>query len=403
MLPPRIPGCKGWRFQYAWLIALALLLPGPAEPRNPPSGKLEIHYINVGQGGSTLIVGPDGTTILFDFGGVSGRQNIVPYLREELAMNAGDGIHYAIVSHGDKDHYMGYKDVIEAEFDVLKANYEPGTKKAKSSTMVSNWFGPAKRTKAGAFKAIPVGLRINLGKGAEAFVVAANGVVLGETKSSPIKNENDRSISLFVRYGNFHYILDGDLGSGPEKCTKHDTNQLDVQTRVARALIANDLMPEEHGVDVMHIAHHGSESSTSSVYYNMMKPEVGLISVGRNQGTFLHPREDVVDRVLLGGGKVPRSACVKAPPLKALFQTEEGTPRCSGTGCTSFSGRAVGDIKLVTDGNTGYTISVNKRKRENVEPKCKLPTGKSWDFKFDEAGGGLVVEDKELGISPSCK
>lgn len=27
---------------------------------------LEIHYINVGQGGSTLIIGPDGTTILYD-------------------------------------------------------------------------------------------------------------------------------------------------------------------------------------------------------------------------------------------------------------------------------------------------------------------------------------------------
>lgn len=283
MRPTRLSACIISRSLLMGLLALLFLLPQSAQARDRPSGKLEIHYINVGQGGSTLIVGPNGTTILFDFGGVAGSQNIVPYLRDELGMSAGDGIHYAMVSHGDKDHYFGYKDVVSAEFDVLKANYEPGTTKAKSSTMLSNWFEPAKKTKAGAFKAIPVGLRISLGKGAEALVVAANGAVLGETKGRSVKNENDRSISLFVRYGNFHYILDGDLGSGPEDCTKHDTNQIDVQTRVARALIANDLMPEEHGVDVMHIAHHGSESSTSSDYYNLMKPEVGLISVELNR------------------------------------------------------------------------------------------------------------------------
>ena len=33
-----------------------------------PSGLLGIHYINVGQGGSALIVGPDGTTVLLEAG-----------------------------------------------------------------------------------------------------------------------------------------------------------------------------------------------------------------------------------------------------------------------------------------------------------------------------------------------
>lgn len=367
---------------WLWFTALFLIFPTQADARDPLSGKLEIHYINVGQGGCTLIVGPNGTTILYDFGAVAGRQDIVPYLRQKLGMVAGDGIQYAMVSHGDKDHYMGYKDFVNQGYDVLIANYEPGTTKAQSPTMVSNWFEPAKKTKAGAFKAIPVGLRINLGDGAEAFIVAANGVVLGETKNPPVKDENDKSIALFIRYGNFQYILDGDLGSGPEKCTGHDTNQVDVQTRVAAALIANELMSKEYGVDVLNIAHHGSESSTSSAYYNMMKPEVGLISVGKNQGSFLHPREDVVDRVLLDGGVVPRTACVKAPPLKALFQTEEGLQGCSGTGCTSFSGMVVGDIKVVTDGTMHYSINVSKR--IHGIPTVDIPPKDAWEFSLDE-------------------
>lgn len=92
-----------------------------------------------------------------------------------------------------------------------------------------------------------------------------------------------------------------------------------------------------------------------------------------------------MDRVLLDGGKVPRSACVKAPPLKALFQTEEGTPDCSSTGCTSFSGAAVGDIKLVTDGKSGYTITVTNR--VHGTPKYKMPARQKWDFTLDEDTG----------------
>lgn len=381
MITTKIPTIN-LRLFWLWLATLFLIFPTQADARDPLSGKLEIHYINVGQGGCTLIVGPNGTTILYDFGAVAGRQDIVPYLRQKLGMVAGEGIQYAMISHGDKDHYMGYKDFVNQGYDVLIANYEPGTTKAKTPTMISNWFEPAKKTKAGAFKVIPVGLRINLGDGAEAFIVAANGVVLGETQNPPVKNENDKSIALFIRYGNFQYILDGDLGSGPEKCTGHDTNQVDVQTRVAAALIANELMSKKYGVDVLNIAHHGSESSTSAAYYNMMKPEVGLISVGINQGSFLHPREDVVDRVLLNGGIVPRAACVTEPPLKALFQTEEGLRGPCITGCTSFSGKVVGDIKLVTDGRMHYSISVSKR--IHGIPTVEIPPMDAWEFSLDE-------------------
>lgn len=38
-----------------------------------PSDDLEIPYINTGKGGSTLIIGPNGTRILYDFGNVGGR------------------------------------------------------------------------------------------------------------------------------------------------------------------------------------------------------------------------------------------------------------------------------------------------------------------------------------------
>ena len=361
------------------LTAYAAVPPSPSTGC-VPTGKLEIHYINVGQGGATLIIGQDGTKILFDFGGVPGNNDIVPYLKDIAQLKPEDGIQYTMVSHRDRDHYVGYKDVVAAGYDVLIANYNSGSTKI-TTMMKNNWLGPAKKTKAGAVKTIPIGMRIPLGECAEAVVMAANGVVLGEKKTGPKKlDENDRSISLFVRHGKFSYIIDGDLGSGPEKCTKHETGQQDVQTRVAKALLSQKLMDEEHGVDVLHIAHHGSESSTSAAYYNIMKPEVGLVSVGQKNSTYMHPRADVVDKILLGD---KRADCVTAPALKALFQTEDGEKGCLKTGCTSFSGLAMGDIKLVTDGLTDYTVTGNDRVHGGDKESDQSPT-RTWSFKLDE-------------------
>lgn len=377
---------------------------------------LEIHYINVGQGGSTLILGPNGTTILYDFGRVSGRTHIVPYLKEQVKLLPEEGIDYAIVSHGDRDHYMGYRDVVSKDhggFDILKANYEPGTPK-RSSTLESHLFGPAKATAAGAFKPIPLGFRIDLGDGAQAVVFAANGKVLGEeipesdaegaTRSSGRINENDRSIALFINYGKFQYILDGDLGSGPERCSDHQTNQRDIQTKVAHALLGLGLMKEDMGVDVLHIAHHGSESSTSWAYYQLVKPEVGVISVGPDQGRFLHPRVDVVEKVLtcqttdgifhsdacsdeLGGDT--RAECFqsseRAPALQALYQTDFGSPGNSSTGSTSFQGLVVGDIQISTDGQTNYLVRWTGRTiaSEQASSHSELVPGQK-RFAFDE-------------------
>jgi beta-lactamase superfamily II metal-dependent hydrolase len=362
-------------------IALFLFPVNDVNAEFKPSGKLEIHYINVGQGGCTLIIGPDGTRILYDFGGREGNRDIVPYLMDSIDLSPEDGLHYTIVSHRDTDHYVGYRDVVDAGYDVLLANYGSGSSKAPTKKMRSTWLGPAKRTTAGAVKPIKVGYHISLGHGADAIVIAANGRVYGRTSRFKVPNENDRSVALFIRYGKFKYLLDGDLGSGPERCTNHQTSQRDIQTPVARALISSGLMNTVYGVDVLHIAHHGSESSTSSEYYNIMRPEVGLISVGLNQRNFLHPREDVVDRVLIGD---TRADCVEAPPLKALFQTEDGKKDCSSTGCTSFSGLSIGDIKLVTDGKTGYTITGSNRVHGGkAEAEASNNT---WPFSFDERG-----------------
>ncbi|NOT12453.1 MAG: hypothetical protein HOP23_11575 [Methylococcaceae bacterium] len=399
-----------YKSQLIGLILIILSGTAFAQPND-----LEIHYINVGQGGSTLIIGPNGTKILYDFGRVSGRINIVPYLKEQLKLSPVKGIDYAIISHGDKDHYMGYRDLVVKEvggFDILKANYEPGTSK-HSVTLEKYLFGPAKETSAGAFKPISLGFRIDLGNGAQAIVMAANGYVLGDEipplnsadqRNKKRMNENDRSIALFIEYGKFQYILDGDLGSGPERCSQHDTNQRDIQTKVAQRLLDLGFMKKNQGVDMLHVAHHGSESSTSWAYYQLVKPEVAIISVGPDQGSFLHPRVDVVEGVLTcktSDGLFREDACSekqggdtraecfslaeRAPSLKALYQTDYGTPGTSSTGSTSFQGFVSGDIQIKTDGETGYSVHWTGRTIPSQQADFHNPViPDQRSFQFDE-------------------
>ena len=69
---------RTFRLIALWIIAFALLSCAVLG-QFAPSGLLEIHYINVQQGGSTLIIGPNGTTILMDAGNNGkGTSEVVP-------------------------------------------------------------------------------------------------------------------------------------------------------------------------------------------------------------------------------------------------------------------------------------------------------------------------------------
>ena len=391
--------CKLMCGKIAAVLLWTLVLFTSAATAFERSGLLEIHYINVGQGGSTLIVGPDGTRILYDFGNVGRGDNIGEYLKNQVGLEPEDGIHFTFVSHRDADHYGGYVDVIEAGYDILIANFDSGSDKVATARMKKVWLTPAADTTAGEVMRVPVGLRIPIGDGAEVLVVAANGKVLGvDDDDLPFaRNENDRSIALYVKYKDFDYVLDGDLGDGEDDCTDRDTSQKKLQTPVARVLQNLDNgITKENGIDVLHIAHHGSESSTSSGYYSILRPEVGLISVGLNQGTFRHPRVDVVEGVLLAG--THRKSCVEANPLLALFQTDYGKKGSSATGETSFMGMPIGDIKLTTDGVTDYKINGTGRLENDDDVACQPTSDGGWTFTLPEA----VHSESEKSINQLC-
>lgn len=327
-------------------LLLFALLSAPVWAQN-----LEIHYINVGWGGSVLIKGPDGTTVLMEAGNTGkGTSYVVPYL-QSIGIQPASGLDYVIGGHQHCDHIGGLDEVINAGYNVRVKQYYNGSSYA--SSCVDGWNAAAATTTAGAPVSMPVGTIIQLGSGAKLTCIARNGSIIGGGSVS-VSDENDRSIAVLVQYGGFDYLWASDLGGGSDGCTGRSTAQVNVETSVINAISPGGASPliTDKGIDALHVDHHGSESSTNPDWFNKSDPAVAIIGVGDGQSTGWDlPRIDVVEHVLLAQS----ASCITAPPT-LILQTEEGNPAGS---LTSYAGYCVGNIKITTDGNNIFTVSAD--------------------------------------------
>jgi beta-lactamase superfamily II metal-dependent hydrolase len=332
---------------FLWVVLVVL-------PISVSAQQLEIHYINVNWGGSVLVKGPNGTTVLLEAGNTGkGTSRVVPYL-QSIGIMPANGLDYTVAGHQHCDHIGGLDEVIQAGYNVHTKNYYNGS--SNTSTCVTGWNSAAATTTAGAPVAVPVGTVIQLGNGAKLTVVARNGSIIGGGSVS-VSDENDRSIALLIQYGGFDYLWASDMGGGniDEACTgRFTSSQADVESFVIQAISPGGAFPliSSGGIDVLNVNHHGSESSTNKNWMNLSQPAVAVISTGSGQSSgWDFPRIDVVEKVLLSQA----TACITVPTALVL-QTEEGSPTGS---LTSFAGYGVGNVKITTDGISTFTVSAD--------------------------------------------
>ncbi|MBS4029759.1 MAG: fibronectin type III domain-containing protein [Ignavibacteriales bacterium] len=358
---------------------------------------LEIHVINVGWGGSVLVKGPNGTTVLLDAGNTGkGTNEVVPYL-QSIGITTAMDLNYTIISHQHCDHNGGIDEVVNAGYNILNKNYYNGS--TYSSTCVDGWNTTAATTTAGALVAMPVGTVIQLGNGATLTCIARNGSIIGGGSVS-VSDENDRSIAVLVEYGGFDFIWAGDMGGGSDACTGRSTSQTNVETAVVQAISPGGAFPliSSGGIDVLYANHHGSESSTNPDWMNLSRPAVAVINTGAGQTTGWDlPRIDVVEHVL----KAQSTSCITVP-ASDVYQTEEGAPSGS---LTSFAGYCVGDIKITTDGVSTFTVSGNGAVTQG--PNEVTAAGLPKTYNLDDSGAPpdvtppVISNVQSSGISSS--
>lgn len=306
----------------AALVLTWICLFGSAASAAPP--KMSLYHFDVNTGDATLLVTPGGRGVLIDAGD-RGR-GINPIL-EFLARAKLDGfirsLDYTIATHYDADHIGGMDEVLSNGWYPAVAAYDRGNTLLPSfdreyvvdkcegvnlyaAEEVAPWgqpteFCPAESQAScqiieyfmaaqagGKRKTLVPGQRISLDHGITLDIVVVNATdPHGNTVdiSFPGRRDdcasNDLSVGVLISYGDFRYLVAGDLtGVSGEGVA-------DVE-----GLIADDL----DDLDMYHVNHHGSNTSSSNGFMAAIHPTVAIVSNGRMHN---HPLKTVVDGRIL--------------------------------------------------------------------------------------------------------
>ncbi|AEY66475.1 DNA internalization-related competence protein ComEC/Rec2 [Clostridium sp. BNL1100] len=241
---------------------------------------LEITYLDVGQGDSTFIRTAHGTKILIDGGGREansksefdiGESVMVPYILDRGTKK----VDIVIASHGHSDHTEGLEAVLrELSVGTVIVPETDGRGLEKVNSICKEKNISVIKCKQGD--------RINLDN--ETIFEVLNPL---SYKIDSIAQEdlNESSLVLKLVYKNVKVLFTGDSGiPSEERMLKQG---LDLKA------------------DIIKVGHHGSPGSSSNDYIKAVKPEYGVVSVGRNN--FGHPSQFVIDTFQENGTKLFRT------------------------------------------------------------------------------------------------
>ena len=231
-----------------------------------PNNNLIIHFIDVGQGDSCLML-HKGYVIMIDGGGSSdskydiGENTLLPYLLDRKITK----IDYLIVSHFDSDHAQGFIYVLKH----LKIKNAILPVQAINSNLYQNFISICQAKKINV---------IYLRRG-DLFNI---GYLKFETlhPSNKFISENamnNNSLVLRLDFFNTSILFTGDIEAIAEQELVHKCkSKLDV--------------------DILKVGHHGSNTSTSESFLEAVSPKIALIGVGLDN-KFGHPGEEVIKRL----------------------------------------------------------------------------------------------------------
>lgn len=284
--------------------------------------------IDVGQGDSTLIITPSGKNFLIDTGPAeSGKNSILPLLKQ-LGITHLDAI---FITHYDADHIGGFQEIIfgldglEGTEDDVTADivYDRGGTPFYSTSYFETYSALSQNRRS-----TPTPGDIwDAGDG----VTFTCMIIDGKTENSSITllhdedNENERSLGLLIEYKGFRYFTSGDLTAGGPSGSR--------VTEDLESIVA----PLVGKVDILHINHHGSLTSSNPTFLETLSPTASIISTG-NHNTYGHPSSEILSRLYQIGSEV--------------YLTEKGNG-----GYLPTSTIADGSIFIFVDAEGNYTIN----------------------------------------------
>ena len=235
---------------------------------------LYVYYLDVGQGDSSLIITPHlNEVILIDTGGklsfdtkLEGDKSYVSDGTLSLLRSLGiNKIDYLILTHGDYDH-MGDAIYLVNNIKINKVIFNCG----EYNDLEKELMEVLEQEKINYYTCIN---ELDINKNKIYFL-----------NSDIYDNENDNSNVTYFNFYNNNFLFMGDAGIDKEKYILDNYNL--------------------ENIDFFKVGHHGSKTSSSKEFVNMINPKYSLVSVGRNN-RYGHPNEEVLD--ILRDSKIYRT------------------------------------------------------------------------------------------------
>ena len=227
-------------------------------PIDPNGDEMAVHFIDVGQGDSTLFQTPQGS-VLVDCGEKEYGDDVVAYLTAQGVTE----LEYFIITHPDSDH-MGCAAYVLEHVEV--------------KNFVMN--GQEKTTQF-----FEKALDVMEQKGIEGTIVVPGDVItvgalqlkIYGPEEELVESEkwNDASLIIHATYGERSFLLTGDAEEdGEESLLEHYTTELKC--------------------DVFSAGHHGSKTSNSPELLSYARPTYVVISCGEGN-SYGHPHQEALD------------------------------------------------------------------------------------------------------------
>ena len=243
--------------------------------------EMQVHFIDVGQGDSALVITPHGRAFMVDTGGVRegsydiGSRVDVPYLLHYGVQK----LDYIFLTHAHDDHAGGVKGILtKIPVGAIGIGHEGAEDYLQA-------FGTGK---IGKIKKLLVPLQ-------EGSSIELDGVridMLYSPESKKVQEShlqatgNEFSNLIRVSYGEASFLFTGDLVAEQEQ------QVLANGTNVAST--------------VLKVGHHGSRTSSSQEFLTAVNPGWAVISCGYNN-SFGHPHKEILHRL---------TSCTKAEILR---------------------------------------------------------------------------------------
>ena|GEM_PF-192779 len=305
------------------LFAFFVTLP-PAGAQEPRS--LDIYFLDMVGGASTLIVTPLGESVLIDTGSLRPEHRDADRILRACEDAKLKQIDHLITTHFHSDHFGALLEVaqrIPVKRFLDKGSYAPAedgdnrwskglyelyeqATKGNVTTIRAGDDIPLKNHPMDRFPALRLHC-VAAQKKVEGFAGDVDTPVEGFTMGAPDGTDNARSIALLLTYGPFKFFAGGDI-------TWNVEHHLARSDAVRRYLQSPDerICPDGHTtskVDLYQVTHHGLDLSNNPLLLKALDPTVAVAMNG--------PRKGIQPRTF--------KDLTALPGIKALYQIHYNT------------------------------------------------------------------------------